>query len=261
MRSISRCITWVSWACRAGTSRSAAADFIPESAQSLNAGITIAALLVGCFQLVFLFNLIWSYFKGKPAGGNPWSATTLEWQTPDTPPKHGNFGKTLPLVYRWAYDYSVPGAKEDFIPQNVPPREGATAAQVKAWYGVPGADQDVSQSITLLVLGVVMAVVIGWLLKQTVNVAALGGSAGHRRRRPAELSSPPVKIGLWVFLAVVTSLFALFISAYAMRMGLADWNPLPEPWLLWLNTAVLVLASVADAMDAGPRRIGARQTG
>jgi cytochrome c oxidase subunit 1 len=43
----------------------------------------------------------------------------LEWQTPDTPPVHGNWGKELPTVYRWAYDYSVPGAKNDFIPQNM----------------------------------------------------------------------------------------------------------------------------------------------
>ena len=56
-----------------------------------------------------------------PSGPNPWNATTLEWQTPETPPKHGNFGPELPLVYRWAYDYSVPGAPEDFIPQNVAP--------------------------------------------------------------------------------------------------------------------------------------------
>jgi cytochrome c oxidase subunit 1 len=47
-------------------------------------------------------------------------ATTLEWQTPETPPVHGNFGRELPVVYRWAYDYSVPGAAEDFIPQNQP---------------------------------------------------------------------------------------------------------------------------------------------
>jgi cytochrome c oxidase subunit 1 len=87
----------------------------------LNEGITIAALIVGAVQVVFLYNLIWSYFKGKPAGGNPWRATTLEWQTPHTPPKHGNFGPELPVVYRWAYDYSVPGAAEDFIPQNQPP--------------------------------------------------------------------------------------------------------------------------------------------
>jgi cytochrome c oxidase subunit 1 len=105
-------------------------DFIPQSAHSLNEGITIAALIVGAVQVVFLYNLVWSYFKGKPSGGNPWRATTLEWQTPDTPPKHGNFGPTLPVVYRWAYDYSVPGAAEDFIPQNQPPakKAGSTKA-------------------------------------------------------------------------------------------------------------------------------------
>jgi cytochrome c oxidase subunit 1 len=96
-------------------------DLIPASAHSVNVAITLAALVVGIVQVVFLYNLIRSYFKGKPSGGNPWGATTLEWQTPDTPPKHGNFGATLPVVYRWAYDYSVPGAAKDFIPQNVPP--------------------------------------------------------------------------------------------------------------------------------------------
>ena len=95
-------------------------DFIPESAQTLNAGISIAAIIVASTQLVFLYNLAVSSTRGKPAGDNPWGATTLEWQTATTPPTHGNFGKELPLVYRWAYDYSVPGAKEDFIPQNVP---------------------------------------------------------------------------------------------------------------------------------------------
>ena len=103
--------------------------FIPESAQTLNEAITIAALIVGAVQVVFLYNLIWSYFHGKPAGPNPWRATTLEWQTPDTPPKHGNFGPTLPVVYRWAYDYSVPGAAEDFIPQNQPPTRKATGLE------------------------------------------------------------------------------------------------------------------------------------
>ena len=87
---------------------------------TLNAGITIAALIVGVIQLVFLYNIISSLFKGEKAGPNPWRAVTLEWQTPDTPPKHGNWGPELPVVYRWAYDYSVPGAAEDFIPQNQP---------------------------------------------------------------------------------------------------------------------------------------------
>ncbi len=95
--------------------------FIPKSAATLNVFITVAALIVGAAQMVFLFNLVWSLFRGKQAGGNPWNATSLEWQTPETPPAHGNWGKELPVVYRWAYDYSVPGAERDFVPQNQPP--------------------------------------------------------------------------------------------------------------------------------------------
>lgn len=98
-------------------------DFIPASAQALNANITIAAIFVAIAQLLFFINIFWSLKNGKPSGGNPWGATTLEWQTPDTPPKHGNWGEELPAVYRWAYDYSVPGADKDFIPQNEPGEE------------------------------------------------------------------------------------------------------------------------------------------
>jgi cytochrome c oxidase subunit 1 len=95
--------------------------FVPPSIHTLNEFITIAALIVGAAQLVFMFNLFWSLRHGRLSGGNPWRATTLEWQTPETPPPHGNWGKELPIVYRWAYDYSVPGAAEDFLPQNQPP--------------------------------------------------------------------------------------------------------------------------------------------
>jgi len=95
--------------------------FVPPSAATLNIFITIAALAVGAAQMAFLFNLAWSLFRGRESGGNPWNATTLEWQTPETPPAHGNWGPELPIVYRWAYDYSVPGAERDFIPQNQPP--------------------------------------------------------------------------------------------------------------------------------------------
>ncbi|MEX1206654.1 MAG: cbb3-type cytochrome c oxidase subunit I [Dongiaceae bacterium] len=95
--------------------------FIPDSAQTLNAFVTVVALIVGFTQMVFLFNMVWSLSKGKLAGRNPWRATTLEWQTAEVPPGHGNFGPALPLVYRWAYAYSVPGHAEDFTPQNAPP--------------------------------------------------------------------------------------------------------------------------------------------
>jgi cytochrome c oxidase subunit I len=93
--------------------------FLSASVDNLNAFITVAALVVGFAQMVFLLNIFWSLRFGRPSGGNPWRATTLEWQTPETPPRHGNW-KELPVVYRWAYDYSVPGAPEDFIAQNDP---------------------------------------------------------------------------------------------------------------------------------------------
>ncbi|MBL4739667.1 MAG: cbb3-type cytochrome c oxidase subunit I [Sneathiella sp.] len=111
--------------------------FIPDSAHDLNAFITVAALVVGFAQLVFLFNLFWSRRNGIVAERNPWKATTLEWQTEHMPPTHGNFGKDLPIVYRWAYDFSVPGAESDFIPQNMATKdvklaEGMTVADLKA---------------------------------------------------------------------------------------------------------------------------------
>ncbi|MBM3268249.1 MAG: cbb3-type cytochrome c oxidase subunit I [Candidatus Sericytochromatia bacterium] len=107
-------------------------DFIPQSAHELNKWITVAAIFVAASTLIFIYNAFVSLRNGKPAGPNPWRATTLEWQTEHTPPQHGNFGPTLPVVYRWAYDYSVPGADEDFIPQNVPPPGAQTAAETVA---------------------------------------------------------------------------------------------------------------------------------
>ena len=98
--------------------------FVPHSAAALNIFITVAALIVGAAQAIFFFNVFWSLRHGKPSGGNPWRATSLEWQTPETPPGHGNWGKELPIVYRWAYAYSVPGAPEDYLPQNAPPLKG-----------------------------------------------------------------------------------------------------------------------------------------
>ena len=94
--------------------------FMPESAHTLNASISIFALVLMLIQTVFIFNLIWSLKRGPKAGHNPWGATSLEWQTPQVPPGHGNWGDKLPVVHRWAYDFSVPNAKDDFIPQNVP---------------------------------------------------------------------------------------------------------------------------------------------
>jgi cytochrome c oxidase subunit 1 len=99
-------------------------QFIPESAHRLNEFITVAALVVAAAQLLFVFNLLWSLRHGRVAGPNPWRAASLEWFTPDTPPRHGNWGAVLPAVHRWAYAYNVPGATSDFIAQNAPASEG-----------------------------------------------------------------------------------------------------------------------------------------
>ena len=99
--------------------------------------------------------------------------------------------------------------------------------------------------ISVGIMFLIMAVVAGWLLKQTLSttpwIARTTIVEGHTGSFP----QPAAKIGLWVFLTVVTSLFALFISAYTTRMELGDWRPLPEPPLLWFNTAILVLSSIA----------------
>ena len=79
-----------------------------------------------------------------------------------------------------------------------------------------------------------------------VDGQALVGSRRDRRgprHGRIVLAGSDDRIG--VFLAVVSSLFALFISAYFMRMQVADWVQLPAPKLLWFNTGVLILSSVA----------------
>jgi len=89
--------------------------------QAMNVFVSVSAFALAAVQLIFLANFFISIFAGKKVNeNNPWHATTLEWETP-CPTGHGNFGDELPVVHRWAFDYSVPGAKNDFVPQTVPP--------------------------------------------------------------------------------------------------------------------------------------------
>ena len=95
--------------------------------------------------------------------------------------------------------------------------------------------------ITLILLGIIMATVIGWILRQTLNVQPWVAEAADNAVSGASLDANTKTVGLTTFLAVATSLFALFISAYTLRMDEPDWRPLTEPNLLWFNTALLVL--------------------
>ena len=82
--------------------------------------ITVAALVTGVAQLIFVYNLFYSRFKGKVAPANPWEATSLEWSTPSSPPPFDNFGGKLPVVYHDPYQYGVEGANGDYIMQDSP---------------------------------------------------------------------------------------------------------------------------------------------
>ena len=109
----------------------------------------------------------------------------------------------------------------------------------------------------LVFLAIIMATVIGWLLRQTLNTQPWDAN-DPLENQPGRgvLNVDPAKVGLLTFIAVATSLFALFLSAYLMRMQLGDWRPVDEPNLLWLNTVVLVLASVAFQSTRSAARRG-----
>jgi len=94
-----------------------------DDLQNVNVLITTFALVGGAFQLVFLYNFFSSIFYGKKAVQNPWRSTTLEWTTP-VEHIHGNWPGEIPHVYRWPYDYSNPNHDVDFVPQNIPMKEG-----------------------------------------------------------------------------------------------------------------------------------------
>ena len=99
--------------------------------------------------------------------------------------------------------------------------------------------------ITLIFLALLMAFVVGWLIKQSINTRpwAEEGVIGYDHAG-GPLSWPAKKVGLAVFLAVVTSLFMLFFSAYNLRMDYPDWAALDDPKVLWVNTIFLLLASI-----------------
>jgi cytochrome c oxidase subunit 1 len=93
-------------------------DFMP-ALMPVHKFITIAALVTGAGQFIFLFNLVYSRFKGAPATDNPWNATSLEWSI-SSPPPTNNFGNRHPIVYHDPYQYGVKGSKGDFVMQDSP---------------------------------------------------------------------------------------------------------------------------------------------
>jgi cytochrome c oxidase subunit 1 len=81
--------------------------------------ITVATIATIAAQVIFLFNVVWSLWRGERSeSGNPWRATTLEWSVASPPPPD-NFGSVEPLVYRGAYEFLAVDCQEDFLPQTL----------------------------------------------------------------------------------------------------------------------------------------------
>jgi cytochrome c oxidase subunit III len=110
--------------------------------------------------------------------------------------------------------------------------------------------------LSALLIAMLTGITVWWLLIQRLKDKPWMKQGVVPTSQESFTSSAP-KVGLWVFLAVVSSLFGLFASAYMMRVGghggLAAWQPLDEPNVLWINTLVLVLAS--GAMQVARNRI------
>jgi len=113
-------------------------------------------------------------------------------------------------------------------------------------------------TIILLLVATLAAIALWWLSQQRLAEKPwLESGPADSFHESSAGRMPAAKVGLGVFLAVVSALFALFASAYTMRMHMAtDWRSLPIPWLLWPNTGVLVLSSVAMAWAQAATRRG-----
>jgi cytochrome c oxidase subunit 1 len=94
---------------------------IAAAGSSIRTFITVAILLTVFAQGIFLINFLWSLFRGdKVSERNPWRATTLEWSVASPPPAD-DYGPSDPVVYRGAYEFSVPDVAKDFVPQHLAP--------------------------------------------------------------------------------------------------------------------------------------------
>jgi cytochrome c oxidase subunit III len=119
-------------------------------------------------------------------------------------------------------------------------------------------------SVVLVFILVVIGFSLWWLAQQRITSKPWLEVGPDPIGGPEAMGLPTPKIALGIFLAVVGALFALFASAYFMRMEFVDWQAMPLPRLVWLNTGLLVLASVllqcalvsARRGDAATTRLG-----
>src|SRR3989449_1502540 len=119
---------WLGLIAHSRVSSASALASVAAAGSSIRNFITVAILLTVFAQGLFLINFLWSVFRGeKVAECNPWRATTLEWSV--TSPPADDFGATDPVVYRGAYEFSVPDVAEDFVPQHLAPEQVVKARE------------------------------------------------------------------------------------------------------------------------------------
>jgi cytochrome c oxidase subunit 3 len=124
--------------------------------------------------------------------------------------------------------------------------------------GSPGAVAAVT--VVLVFVVVLLGFAAWWLVQQRVMSKPWLEVGPDPVGGPEAAGLPTAKIALGVFLAVVGALFALFASAYFMRMEFPDWRPTPLPRILWVNTLLLALASVLLHCARAAEREGDRAT-
>ena len=120
---------WLGLIAHSRVSSGSSVASLAAASSSIRSFITAAILLTVFAQILFLINFLWSLFRGeKVLEGNPWRATTLEWSV-SSPPPADDFGPCDPVVYRGAYEFSVPDVAEDFVPQHLAPEQGTKARE------------------------------------------------------------------------------------------------------------------------------------
>ena len=118
-----------------------------------------------------------------------------------------------------------------------------------------------------LVIALLTAIVVWFFLVRQLTAKPWMHGVEGEDQQSVVVDMPATKIGLWVFLGLVTSLFLLFVTAYSMRMDpqhATDWQTITKPGILWVNTGFLIVASIvmqwahssARADNGGNVRIG-----
>jgi len=104
-------------------------------------------------------------------------------------------------------------------------------------------------SMWTLLVALLSAIIVWYLIvrKLTARPWAVVGSAEYSSDF-GPVNQPAKTVALYLFLASITSLFLLFMTAYIMRMNPhhgSDWQSVSKPAILWINTILLILSSIS----------------